>query len=71
MRAQMNLYDVFNGGQCLRCRNLVEETTADDVVVETLRNLSPEARTAEALRVGVSLNALETFLVDPRANCAE
>ncbi len=25
MRTQLNLYGVFNGGQCLRCRNLVEE----------------------------------------------
>lgn len=69
MRAQMNLYDVFNGGQCLRCRNRVEEKIANDVVIETLRNLSPEARIAEALRVGVRLDALETFLADPHANC--
>lgn len=69
MRAQVNLYDVFGGGQCLRCRNPVEPQAADDVVIGMLHNLTPEQRAIEAMRVGVSVEDLESFIDNPIANC--
>lgn len=69
MRAQINRYDVFAGGPCLRCRNPVEVPVADDVVIERLRECNPAEREAEARRVGVDHAALELFLADPLAHC--
>lgn len=66
MRAQVNRYDVRDGGPCLRCRNPVEATLADDAAVAALRALAPEERAA---RAGGDADALETYLADPQAHC--
>lgn len=71
MRAQVNLYDVIGGGQCLRCRNRPEAAVADDAIIERLRSMSAEERASEAARAGVDAHDLETFLADPRANCGK
>jgi hypothetical protein len=71
MRAQVNLYDVFGGSPCLRCRNPVEVTVADDVIIKKLIGLPREERDAAARRAGISPGELEEFLADPRANCGK
>jgi hypothetical protein len=70
MRAQVNLYDVGNGGPCLRCRNKPEAEVPDHVVIERLRELDPAERKEEAHRVGVNPYDLDTFLSDPSATAA-
>ena len=69
MRAQVNLYDVVRGGPCLRCRNQIEETIPDDVVIARLRTLTVDERVIEAQRVGVVPTDLEAFLLNPQAHC--
>lgn len=69
MRAQLNFYDVLGGGPCLRCRNPVEETIPDEVLITRLRGLSPEERVSAAQRVGVAAPTLEAFLQDPHGRC--
>lgn len=71
LRAQVNLYDVFGGGPCLRCRNRLEQATPDDVIVERPRVMQPEERVVEAVRHGVRVEDLEDYLSDPRANCGK
>jgi hypothetical protein len=67
MRAQLNLYDVLQGGLCLRCRNPLESPVSDDVIIERLRGLAPTERDAEPLRVGGDPSVLQTFHADPGA----
>lgn len=71
LRAQVNLYDVFGGGPCLRCRNRPEQATPDEVIIERLRAMGPEERAAEATHLGVSVEDLEVYLSSPRANCGK
>ncbi len=71
MRAQVNFYDVVNGGPCLKCRNKIEESIADEVIINNLRRLSRKELKTEAERIGVNLDDLKKFLKDPHANCGK
>lgn len=71
LRAQINLYDIFGGGPCLRCRNRLEQATPDDIIIERLRAMPPDERAAEAARHGVRAEDLEDYLSNPRANCGK
>lgn len=69
MRAQVNAYDVLNGGPCLRCRNRVEAPSGDDAIIAELRRRGAEERRAQAEALDVDPKTLEAFLADPGAHC--
>jgi molybdopterin/thiamine biosynthesis adenylyltransferase len=70
MRAQVNLYDVVNGGACLKCRNSVEKQISDQAIIDHLLLLSQGELQEEAQRRGVDVDDLNTFLANPVLNCA-
>ncbi|MGH2507813.1 MAG: hypothetical protein ACRDHZ_10500 [Ktedonobacteraceae bacterium] len=53
----------------MRCRNPVEETIPDEVLITHLRDLSPTERVSAARRAGITLSTLEAFLHDPHGRC--
>lgn len=69
MRAQINLYDVANGGQCLRCRNEPEHNTSDEEVIQQLQRLRTTDLEQQATKLGVTLEDLSMFLKDPVKHC--
>lgn len=71
MRAQINLYDVTAGSACLKCRNPVERDVPDDVIISKLQVMSPQELSEEASRIGIDIDLLEEFLLDPKANCGK
>lgn len=69
MRAQINLYDVANGGQCLKCRNDLKQSTSDEEVITQLRQLDAADLEQQSAKLGVALVNLKSFLEDPVKNC--
>lgn len=69
MRAQLNLYDIYRGGPCLRCRNPLEKATPDEQIINLLRQLSSVERIERATDLGINPDDLETFLSNPAKHC--
>lgn len=70
MRSQVNLYDIFQGGPCLKCRNPLKRQISDQAIIDYLRRLPPTELQAEAEQRGIGVRDLTAFLADPDTNCA-
>ncbi|MBU8900722.1 ThiF family adenylyltransferase [Corallococcus sp. M34] len=69
MRAQVNLYDVLDGGPCLGCFAPAEREPADKEMLERLRALPESERRARAAQAGFHAEDIERFIAEPQKNC--
>lgn len=72
MLLRVNLYDgSFSNSPCLKCRNKIDTSIPDDVVVAHLQSLTAVELESAARQMDVDVDTLREFLADPHVNCGK